>query len=137
MLPLTDLLDNIAAQEEAITQISSGLKSTDKSDSWSEFKESLWGKDLGSVQKVESVKRDELGPVEDVALPDEHIVAILPETLPGDGWILQNEWILVRSEYSEAEQAAVSCSKSYLDAFMVSGQPGIGPPPFPFIAHRI
>jgi len=83
------------------------------------------------------VKRDESSPIEDVVLPDDHIVATLPEILPKLGWAIKSKRILVRSEYNEAEQAAVSCSKTDLDAFMVSGQPGIGPPPFPFIAHII
>jgi len=53
----------------------------------------------------------------------------LPGSLP-DVWDLQSEKILVRSEYEQAEQAALKAntSKGSYDAFLVGGQAGIGLP---------
>jgi len=79
------------------------------------------GEGLGIVQAVEPVERDGTGPVEDTVLPDNHIAATLPQTLPDQGWSLGSKGIPVRSEYDEAEQAVVFSTKSPRDAFVVSG----------------
>jgi len=78
---------------------------------------------LSGGETSQGDKSDRVG---DVAPPEKHVVATLLETLP-EGLAPKGKKILVRSEYSEAEQAAVLFSRSDLDAFMVSGQPDIGP----------
>ena len=85
---------------------------------------------------MKRVKRDKSHPVGGVALPDKHVVAALPETLL-KSLAPKSKWILVRSEYSEAEQAAVLSGKTGFGAFVVSGQHGIGTSPSLSIAHRI
>jgi len=137
MSQLSDLCKYTPVQEQAISQASSGLNySSTWCASWGGFRDSLWGKAIESFQGVKRVKRDKSDPVGGVTLPDEHVVAMLPETLLRS-LAPQSKRILVRSEYSEAEQAAVSSNKSNFGAFMVSGQLGIGTSPSLSIAHRI
>ena len=63
-----------------------------------------------------------------VALPDNHLVATIP-TIPDGDKKARNRQILVRSEYDEAAQAAVLLSGELdRDVFVVTGQPGLGPP---------
>ena len=80
------------------------------------------GKPLESFHKEEAVKRDESDPVNDVVLPDHHLVATLPKALSWV-WDLPREQFLVRSEYDETEQAALACSEStsIFDVFVVAG----------------
>ena len=138
-MSLNDLLKHISAQQEAISQASPGFKSTSAGLApWGGFRDSLWGHGLESFQKMKRVKRDESDPVDvhDVALPDRMRVAKLPKIRP-KGLAPKRKRYLVRSEYSEAEQAAVLFSKSRLNVFVISGQPGIGPPPSLYIACKI
>lgn len=125
---LNDLIEHIPAQEEAISKLSDGVDSTSyPCVLWNKFREHFWGKPLGSFQKEEAVKRDESDPVNDIVLPDYHLVATLPEALSW-GWGLPSEQFLVRSEYDETEQAVLSSNESDFDVFVVTGQDGIGPP---------
>ena len=127
----------ISVQEQAVSQVSSGLNySSTWCASWGGFKDSLWAKAIEFFQGVKWVKRGKSDPVSGVALPDEHVVATLPETLLRS-FAPKSKRILVRSEYSEAEQVAMSFNKSNFSAFMVSGQPGVGTSPSLSIAHRI
>jgi hypothetical protein len=94
---------------------------------WIELKESVWGSGPMSLERLEEVKRDE--PVEDYYLPDpvpdKTWVAKIPNALPAP-WESLSRRILVRSEYHEAERAAMSADREGMEAFLVTGHPGIG-----------
>jgi len=60
------------------------------------------------------------------AAPSARPVVKLPETLPYM-WNFDSSHILVRSEYEEAEKAALAAIKDHADALLVIGQSGIGP----------
>ena len=124
---LSDLVRHIPAQEEAISKLPSSVveSKTDNCTIWNEFRKQLWGKILGSLQRGQPVKRDEVEPIDDIVLPGTHTIATLPEDLPA-AWKLPSRQILVRSEYSKAEKAALPVSESVHSVFVVTGQPGIG-----------
>lgn len=88
--------------------------------SWGTFRNSIWG----NASALAS-----LGPDIDVEADGEppRPVVKLPETLP-DVFGFESSHILVRSEYEEAEQAALQALISNAHAFLVFGQSGIGPP---------
>jgi len=131
-MSLKDLAKHINDQEGAINKLPSEVIS--KSDSstlrWEGVRSSFWGKGLESVQWEEDVTRGS-DPVEDVALPDQRVVATFPPILAP-----KTPNILVRSQYSAAEQRAVLASES-LFVFMVSGQPGVGLFPSFSAAHSV
>jgi len=130
-MSLQDLDEHIPAQEKAISEASSGFKPISTwSDVWVGLRDSLWGKPIESFEEEVPVERDKSDPVAGVVLPDKHFFLTFPEALLGSPWTLECERILVRSEYREAEQAAVSSSSSDCDVFVAAGQPGIGTPPF-------
>jgi len=130
-MSLQGLYKHIPAQEKAISEASAGFKPVSTwSDVWTGFRDSLWGKPIESFEEKVPVERDKSDPVAEVALPDKHFVLTFPETILGIPWTWQSKRILVRSEYREAEQAAVSSSSTGCDVFVVTGQPGIGPLPF-------
>ena len=82
---------------------------------WDEFKKSLWGKDVVTesfVQKDETVYT-----IVDIPKP-------APLTLPA-----YTSRILVRAEYVETLRAALEENARHIQAFLVTGQPGIGPSP--------
>jgi hypothetical protein len=88
--------------------------------SWATFRDSLWG-DTSALAPLEldiDVEGDGEPP---------RLVVKLPETLP-DVWAFQSSHVLVRSEYEEAEQAALKAIAKNVDAFLVFGQSGIGLP---------
>lgn len=123
-----DLVRHVSVQEDAIRKASSGFNSvsiSDILDRWNEFRKHLWGKGEEAFQKVKLVKRDKFDLVNDVELPDRHLVAT---TLGlSDLWDLEIPQFLVRSEYTEAEQAAVSmCGESDREMIVITGRPGIG-----------
>ena len=116
---------------------------------WTKFKDSVWKKGLGAFEAPEPVERDEYGlkesfypPVEDDAIDDGYnvhttvLVAKIPDTVP-DVWDSSSQRILVRSDYLEAVQTALSASEDCRDVFLVTGQPGIGAPPSFSITGRI
>ena len=131
-MSLKDLTDHINDQEEAISKLFHGIDSeTMACTEWREFRDSLWGRGLETLQGEEKVERDGSIPVEDVALPDNRIIATLPHILaPG------TPKILVRSEYDEAERETVLASERR-SAFVVCGQRGIGLSHFLPTTHRI
>ena len=94
---------------------------------WIELKESVWGSGLMSPERLEEVNRDK--PVEDYYLPDpvpdKTWVTKIPNALPAP-WESLSRRILVRSEYHEAERAAMSADREDMEAFLVTGHPGIG-----------
>jgi len=83
---------------------------------WAEFRHSLWGKGLSHL-------RD---PIYTTGQSVVQGPQVIPQALG-----LPGRKILVRSEYEQAEQAILSANENGRDAFIVSGNPGIGsPPPF-------
>jgi len=130
-MSLQDLNEHIPAQEKAISEASSGFKPISTwPDVWTGLRDSLWGKPIESFEEEVQVERDKSDPVAEVALPDKHFVLTFPEAILGIPWTWKSKRILVRSEYREAEQTAVSSNSTGCDVFVVAGQPGIGPPPF-------
>jgi len=85
-------------------------------DRWEEFRKYLWGKGLESLEKQETTTHSD---------DDPYFVMEVPRSLPPI-FLLDSASILVRSEYKEAEQAALSSLESGQSLFLVSGTPGIG-----------
>ena len=79
---LKDLTKHINDREKAISKLPSEfIPKTARPIYWREFRDSLWGEGLESFQEEENVKRG-IDPVEDIALPERHIVATIPVGLP-------------------------------------------------------
>jgi hypothetical protein len=96
---------------------------------WVEFRDSVWNRGLAGLQTREPFERGD-DPVEDSKIlpdvvPTTRLVANIPEILT-NSLGLRKRRILVRSEYEEAEQAALLAFEEHIDAFAVTGQPGIG-----------
>jgi hypothetical protein len=128
-MPFNDSSERAAAQAAQIDRL---LKSGHFSTSgiplpWIKFKKSFWGVGSTSLATQEEVKRDE--PVEDYDLPDtvpdKTWVAKIPDGLSAP-WESSGGRILVRSEYHEAERAAMLADREGVEAFLVTGHPGIG-----------
>ena len=137
-MSLRDLEKYVGAQNEAIGKISILLNSkTTVCTIWNEFKESLWGKPPSTFGGEEKFTRSEK-PIRPLhILPDPPPVMRLvarPPLLPQLWNLGDQERILVRTEYDEAVRAAM---KSSVNAFVVSGQPGIGLLPSPPTVRRI
>ena len=139
---MLSLRNHIGAQAEAINRLPSGIDSTteDCAD-WRGFKEPLWGGGLEFLQQPEAVVRDVVDPVEDIHfLPYppsvSRSIVWLPETLPNVWGLHGQQPILARSEYNEAEDAAVLSSKSNAKMFLVRGRPGIGSFPSLFTTYE-
>jgi len=142
-----DQLFVITAQKNARCFDNSGT--VDLTD-WIAFRDSVWGEELTSLGTRElasleaqgleswmarglaSLEMEDLAERDDEPLPDvtpaTSSVVQIPETMPSV-WDLDSRYILVRSEYEEAERAAVSENARNSTAFLVTGQPGIGSPP--------
>jgi len=140
---LSDLSRHAPAQEAEINRfIDIGyLIKGDYSITWTPFKESVWGKKLESFQTEQLVQRDSQDRIEDPSIPPGSVpretrVTIIPSTFPVSWGKSSNRMILTRSEYDEAEGAALSANESNADVFLVTGHPGIGPPPYHSITHR-
>jgi len=142
-MSLSDLSRHTPAQQSEIDRLVDigYLAKEPYSLAWTPFKESVWGKKLDSFQTVKLVERDPQDPIEDPSIPpgsvpDKTWVTIIPNNIPVLWGASSNQMILTRSEYDEAEEAALSANKSGANAFVVTGQPGIGPPPNHSITHR-
>jgi hypothetical protein len=135
---LSDLVDHTPAQRKAISQVNPTDLCDPRLPHWEEFRKSLWNNGIGTFQNEEDVERDN-NPVDNChilpdPLPDTRSVMTPPETLPG-AWSDQHSLkILVRSEYHEAEQAALLANEDNRTVFMVAGQSGIGMHPFLFFS---
>jgi hypothetical protein len=100
--------------------------------SWPTFRDSVWGNAsaLAPLERQEAPKEVEAegdGETSPEAAPSTQSIVQLPETLI-KMWGFESSHFLVRSEYEEAEQAALVAIESNNDAFLVTGQSGIGPP---------
>ena len=123
---LEDLSEYAAAQNERIAKLPSTAISP-ASSIWEELRSSHWGKPLTSFEKEEPLEYDP-DPAPSPTPPTNRCILTVPqEQLEGWNLSIPNGKILVRSEYHETEQAVLfgsGCDK--LDAFLVTGQPGIG-----------
>ncbi len=153
---LKDLVQNIPEQvlkiNEAISCESHFVDYVKEKPDWATFRSSVWGNPLalglewrrevdmvtpldasGGVDAQQEVQMDIDVGVEaegdDRPASEDAPATImdLPGSLP-DVWDLQSEKILVRSEYEEAEQAALKANEGNYNAFLVGGQAGIGLP---------
>lgn len=141
-MSLEDLTQYASAQTDAINRlISMGRFTTGPiSARWTEFKDSVWKKGLASLEKQELVERDD-DPLEDYlispdAIPPSALTATIPSTLP-NVWGSSSQRILVRFDYQEAEETALSANGNNKDALLVAGHPGIGLPPSRSTTRRI
>jgi hypothetical protein len=130
---LEGLTQSVPAQTKAIDYLlgNTNYFSTSwyESSSWVEFRDSVWKKGLADLQAREPFERGD-DPVEDSqTLPDivptTRLVTNIPSIL-SHSVNLREQRVLVRSEYEEAEQAALLAFEEHIDAFAVTGQPGIG-----------
>jgi len=129
------LKECIDIQNNAIEKLPSdafSLKSSGDA-AWEGFRKEFWGKGLTFLEKQESVDRGS-DPVADDDLPEKppsgtFSVMEVPESLPITMGLSSTK-IMVRSEYNEAEQAALLSVKLRVGLFVVSGTPGIGIIPF-------
>jgi len=119
-------------QNNAIAKLPSDAFSPEPSDdkaSWEGFRKEFWGKGLTFLEKQESVDRGS-DLVADDDLPEKppsgtFPVMEVPKSLPITMGLSSTK-IMVRSEYNEAEQAALLFIKLGVEVFVVSGTPGIG-----------
>jgi len=118
---------------------------------WTAFKESLWKQNLPTAKvqgdgkplpdaevlpDAEALPDDKLLP-DDEPLPDDkphpeaapaaRPIVEIPQDIV-DLYNLESGRILVRSEYEETERAVLSANAANIEAFVVTGQPGIGVP---------
>jgi len=104
------------------------IKPTPRIAAWAQVKDYFWGKELELSQSEAQEAREE---EDDESLPNvgptTQLVVKIPQAILKI-WRPISSHILVRSEYEEAEQAALKANASGFDAFLVGGQSGIGPP---------
>ena len=137
VVSLNDLTRYIDIQNQAIKSLPSGVIIPVASRSpWEDFRQEFWGNDL---EKSETVDRGE-DPVEDNVLPEgppsgSFPVIEAPKSMP-NALGLTSKKIVVRSEYDEAERAAVLCVKSGIKLFIATGTRGIGIIPFLTVDRR-
>ena len=99
---------------------------------WGLLQREVWGKGLSHLDTTEEVQRGPGAIIDDpVILPDgvpsRYDAMLKPEILE-DCWSTNCAKIFIRSEYKEAEELALSTCGATIpyNAFVVSGQPGIG-----------
>ena len=116
-MKLEDLTKCIPSQTLQIEQVTNQQDCfSDSEEGWATFRDSLWGKGLASLED-----KQPLFGVDHSTRP----VIEIPKTFPHIH-LLDSPKILVRSEYEETEQAALLSNADNVDAFIVTGQPGIG-----------
>ena len=136
-LTLESLRQYASGQMELIRQVSDkglrfkSLEGPGAAD-WRLFRREVWGKGLSHLDTVEEVQRGPGAIIDDpVILPDgvpsRCDVMLKPEILE-DCWSTNCTKIFIRPEYKEAEEFALSTCGAVIpyNAFVVSGQPGIG-----------
>jgi len=132
-MDLMDPMKGVSTQRVSISQL---LSKRDQISSsmiglplWDSFRTSVWGKDRASFQAEELMKRNHVKDIHPPPTPPDSppftlSVVTPPKDIPKP-WNLSSRQILVRSDYIEAERAALLASKDQ-DIFVVAGQPGIG-----------
>jgi len=105
------------------------IKPTPLTAPWAKVRDLFWGKELALSQaeaQEEAREEEDDESLSDVG-PTTRPVVKIPEAILHI-WHSYSSHILVRSEYEEAELAALKANASKFDAFLVEGQSGIGPP---------
>ena len=129
-MSLRDLVKYISVQEEAIIKLSVLDPEGEDCAQWIPFRDYFLGKDSFLVD--EPVERDDK-PLKAVPI-DPPLTRTVTTIHPSISYYMASRKILVRSEYKEAERAAVLANEPDVEVFVVSGQPGIGLPSPP---HRL
>jgi len=103
-------------------------------ENWEAFWKEAWGREPDSLDSLEGFERGP-NPVDNStfplgAAPTHRQVMVAPE-ITNHLWTINPGYkkILIRSEYKEAEQFALSTCDTASDVLAVTGQPGIGPSP--------
>lgn len=126
-MSLRDLIQHAHRQTSILNKNMDSFTAADSD--WDLLRDSLWGKELASLE-LSPMEAQELASLEDGeplpgVAPTTHSVVKIPETMPHI-WDLDSQYILGRSEYEEAERAAVFAGGGDADSFLVTGQPGNG-----------
>ena len=123
-MSLVDLIKHVPTQRASINQLFSKRDQIPSSNFrlplWDSFGTSVWGKDRASLE-LEDIHPPLTPPDSPPRAPS---VVTPPKDIPKP-WNLSSRQILVRSDYIEAERAALLAGKDQ-DIFVVAGQPGIG-----------
>ena len=139
------LSDQARAQSDAVNKLLKDPASPlrilrpDLSD-WKEFRDSFWGQGSAPFHAGPVERGDNF--VDDVhllcdPLPPTRTVLTPPQTIL-EAWQLDCQRVLVRSEYRETEEAAISSCNEGRHDFTVTGHwPGIGASPSLSVTHRI
>jgi len=143
IMPLEDLVEHSPAQIEAIKKCFEIFPPKDSCPLLDMRGAEAWGTGLEFLQNEEPVERDS-DPVDDIlALPDSIPCTrpvVTPPEVQSKLWRLPEPRILTRSDYYEAERAAMTANEVGKDVFVVAGHPGIGSPPTLTLtpsAHRV
>jgi len=103
-------------------------------ENWEVFWKEAWGRELDSLDRLEKVERGS-DPVNNFtfplgAAPTHRQVMVAPKIMHRL-WSIKPRYkkILIRSEYKEAEQFALSTCDTASNVLAIIGQPGIGPSP--------
>jgi hypothetical protein len=119
-MSLSDLSKHTSVQEEVINEIPPEALPNTHRRVWIDFREDLWGKNLGPFQVMKPFGESGSGPFYPVVMVPEVIVNV---------WGLQHRQIFVRSEYNRAEEEALSIIEHPINVVVVKGEPGIGTSP--------
>ena len=123
-MPLKDLEPFTNQQKKAIAAASSAFTPY-RGQSWVTFRDRLWGAGEESFQRMKPTESVRVDPVMDVRLPSHHLVAEV-SPIVRSSFTMESGELLVRSEYVEAEQAAVLSCNTTTRVFIIGGTPGIG-----------
>ena len=124
-MSLEDLSGYASDQEERINAIPPTALGP-ASSFWNDFRTNYWGKPLTSLEKEELVE-DDLDPAPSPTPPTTRSVLTITEKRLDWDLAIPDGKILLRSEYYETEQAALSASAcATTEVFVVTGHPGIG-----------
>ena len=129
---------HISDKEGKINQFTEkpGFFSSSGSDlsAWAAFRDSSWGQELAFLGPQEKLKlqgnievEEDHESLSNVGPATRRPIVEIPGTIP-NVWRSDSSHILVRSEYEEAELAALVANKGNINAFLVGGQSGIGSP---------
>ena len=137
-LTLESLRQYVSGQMQLLIQLSDKAPPRFKfvegpsAEDWEVLRREVWGKGLNHLDTTEEVQRGPGAIIDDPGIlpdgvPSRCDAMLKPEVLE-DCWSTNCAKIFIRPEYKEAEEFAVSTCGAAIpyNAFVVSGQPGIG-----------